>query len=41
MTEDENPNGSMWALYAGALALIAGGVALGLAWVLARLVDIP
>lgn len=40
MTEDENPSGSMWALYAGALALVLGGAALGVAWALASLVRI-
>lgn len=41
MTEDDNPNGSMWALYAGSLAIVLGGAALGLAWVLASLTHIP
>lgn len=40
MSDDDNPNASMWALYAGSLAIVLGGVALGLAWVLARLTRI-
>lgn len=32
-----NNDGSMWALYAGAMAIVLGGAALGLAWALAEL----
>lgn len=35
--DDRNTEGSMWALYAGAMAIVLGGAALGFAWALAAL----